>query len=74
MQITVSGGGLNKGEKFTIDGCGLSARGHDVMFGKSVKTGRKMLVKTPHIYVAGREIIFGDNAGNQPQTLRTKKA
>jgi hypothetical protein len=74
MKITISGGRLNKGEHFTIDGCGLSARGHEVMGGRSVKTGRKMRVKKPHIYVALSGVIFGDMSGNQQQTLRTKKA
>jgi hypothetical protein len=74
MKITISGGRLNKGEHFTIDGCGLSARGHEVMGGRSVKTGRKMRVKKPHIYAVSSEVTSADNAGNQPQTLRTKRA
>lgn len=37
---------IKNGDKFTIDGCGKSPRGHVVLNGKSVKTGRKMRVKT----------------------------
>lgn len=36
--------GLKHGDKFTMDGCGYSARGHVVLWGRSVKTRRKMKV------------------------------
>ena len=42
---------LNKGDKFTIDGWGTSARGHEVRNGRSTKTGRKMRVKTLQVFV-----------------------
>jgi hypothetical protein len=42
---TVKKKSLKTGDKFTIDGCGKSARGHIVINGRSVKTGRKMTVK-----------------------------
>ena len=37
---------LKPGDFFTIEGCGKSAKGHQVIGGRSVKTGRKMTVKT----------------------------
>jgi nucleoid DNA-binding protein len=42
---------LQKGDKFTIEGWGTSARGHQVRNGRSAKTGRKMKVKTLQIFV-----------------------
>lgn len=36
--------GINPGDYFTVQGTGKSARGHDVVLGRSVKTGRKMKV------------------------------
>jgi hypothetical protein len=37
---------LKPGDFFTVEGCGKSAKGHTVMGGRNVTTGRKMKVKT----------------------------
>lgn len=42
---------LEAGDRVTFDGVGLSARGHLVINGRSVKTGRKMKVTTPTVFV-----------------------
>lgn len=41
---------LKKGDVFTISGYGKSDKGHDVVNGKSVKTGRKMKVKEQSVF------------------------
>jgi hypothetical protein len=42
---------LKNGDKFTIEGWGKSARGHEVRNGRSAKTGRKMKAKTLQVFV-----------------------
>lgn len=42
---------LQEGDKFTIEGWGKSARGHQVRNGRSVKTGRRMKVKSLQVFV-----------------------
>ena len=42
---------LQRGDKFTIEGWGKSARGHQVRNGRSAKTGRKMKVKTLQVFL-----------------------
>lgn len=41
---------LTDGDMYTIEGCGRSARGHIVLHGRSVKTGRRMKVKTLQVW------------------------
>lgn len=42
---------LQKGDRFTIEGWGTSAHGHQVCNGRSVKTGRRMKVRTLQVFV-----------------------
>jgi ATP-dependent protease HslVU (ClpYQ) peptidase subunit len=57
---------LKRGDKITIAGDGLSARGHVVIGGLSVKTGRKMNVKTLRVYVV-TEDADNKRGHRQPQ-------
>ena len=41
---------LEEGDMFTLDGWGVSARGYKVANGRSIKTGRKMKVKTLQVW------------------------
>jgi len=43
---------IKSGDKITISGCGKSKFGHDVLFGKSVKTGRPMKVYKETVFIA----------------------
>ena len=54
---------LKPGTKFTIAGCGLSARGHQVYGGRSVKTGRKM--KAVHLTIF--EVTHSEVGGDKPR-------
>ncbi len=47
---------LQKGDKFTIEGWGTSARGQQVCNGRSVKTGRRMKAKSLQVFVVTERI------------------
>lgn len=44
-------GKMKVGDRFTIEGFGTSAKGHQVRGGMSVKTGRKMKVFTLMVFL-----------------------
>ena len=56
QQITTSAGTMRPGEKFTIEGCGLSARGKPIVGGRFVHNGRKARCKTLTVFVVGQVV------------------